>query len=239
MPFSVNSHSVQLEGSPLTDIAVEFADDFTHLTKSDTADTAQWTVVGTSAALTIEDAHGGVGKLVSNTTNVASAQGTGGIVKLKAGRRIEFHARIGAADADGQQIFAGLAASNLADGVLVYASGTLDYIGFYTGASAADLYYGAAKNATNVPGSGGAAETDDDTGVDLSNASISSGELSNFTDVAFVIDGTSKVRYFVDGDLKAEVTTDLPDDVILTPVIETLGSGETLYADYVLVTADR
>src|SRR3990167_5343449 len=80
---------------------------------SATDDAAPFDLVGTSAALTIEDnSDNGVGKLASNSTNQAYLIQNGEPVLLKANRILIFEAYVGLADADGLNFFVGLAITN-------------------------------------------------------------------------------------------------------------------------------
>ena len=60
--------------------------------------------------------------------------------------------------------------------------------------------------------------------------------------VRFEVSETSKVRFYVNGTLKATHTTNLPDDVGLTPTFAiqcASGAAEKITIDYILAVIDR
>lgn len=197
---------------------------------SATDDALPFDLVGTSAALTIEDnSDNGVGKLVSNSTNPAYLIQNGEPVLLKANRILIFEYYGGLADADGQNFFSGLAITN----ANVFSGSVTDYIGFFVLTGNASINYGAGKNNDSTPGSGtSTVETDADSGVDFAD---SSGNGDDFRYLKVIVNGTSSARFFVDGVQVGEITeTDgtLPDDEYLTVTWGGVGSAETMYADY-------
>jgi len=221
------THPMFREGAPLTE-GVEFFEDFLKgPAASATDDLASFDLVGTNAALTFSDtAQNGVGILVSNSTNPAFLIGNGEPFKLEAAKYQVFEARVNLADADGMSFFAGLAITNANP----FSGSLTDYVGFF--ATDGSIKYGCGKNNNNVPGSGTSGnETDADSGVDFVDA-------TNVT-LQVAINGITEARFYVDGVLVGKVTSNLPDDELLTTHVGMVGSGETISVDYVKVIAPR
>lgn len=193
---------------------------------SATDDAATFDLVGTSAALTLEDDElFGVGKLVSNTTNQAQLTQNGEPIKLAAGRKVWFEARVKLADADGMSFFCGLAITD-AD---VHDTNLTDYVGFFT--TDGTLKVGCAKNSDNVPGSGTTGETDESTGTTLAD--------DTFVVLRFEVDGLTAVKFYVNGVLTNTITSTICDDEQLTTIIAAKGSAETVEIDYVYGVVTR
>ena len=239
--------------------AVLFEDDFTDVSVSVTAVTAKWldTVIdaGTGTSVyTINNEPNGVMKITSaiNDLDGSNLQANGASFKIAVDKRLIFKARFKLADADGTDIFVGLAAVDPTVTV-----GVTDYIGFFLNTvTAADgiLRYGVCKNGSAaIQGSKTAAsttqdgETDGTTGVALVD--------DTFVDVAIEVQpaGASnlKAKFFVNGAYIATLNAikdssgnyqDFPDDVGLTPTLafaNDAAGAHTFEVDSVIVAGDR
>lgn len=227
MSFPINQHVILNEGQFVRQGCVVIDEDFVKgPVASSTDDAATFDLVGTSAALTLEDGEEyGVGKLVSNTTNVAALVQNGEPVKLAANKKIIFDARVKLADADGMSYFIGLAITDSDH----WATSLTDYIGFFT--TDGNIKAGCGKDNNNVPGSGTSGESDEDTGEDFAD--------DTYVRLQFIVNGTTSVDFYVDGTKTNSITTNLPTDEQLTATISQKGSAETTYVDSVFCWMSR
>ena len=110
-----------------------------------------------------------------------------------------------------------------------------NFIGFGNSVNAADIYANCGSTASGAfaTGTAGTNETLTDTGVNL--------VASTFTTVRFEVIGNSKIRYYVDGVLKATHTTNIPT-VTMTPTMvirNASGAARTMTVDWILAYQDR
>lgn len=197
---------------------------------SATADAAPFHLVGTSAALTLDDnVLGGRAKLVSNTTNPAVLQGNGEPFKLRPKTKTYFEADVMLADFDGTSFFVGLAITN----VDPFTTSLTDYVGFFT--TDGVIKIGCGKNNNNVPGSGTSGETDQAAAIAGVNQSFADNTLVT---LAFIAYGTDRIKFFVNEKFAGTITSDIPDDEFLTVTFANKGSAETAYFDNILCVQD-
>lgn len=205
---------------------VIFFEDFFGPEPSATDDLATFDLVGSSAGSALaDDELNGVCTLTSNSTTEAQLVQNGEPYRLSAGRRIIFETRVNLTDHDGMNFAAGIGITD-AD---VHATSWTDYIGFFT--TDGNIKIGCGKDNNNVPGSGTSGETDTDTGIDFAS--------DRWVVLKFIVEGTTEVKFFVDGVFAGRITTNLPDNENLTAIIATKGDGETVDVDYVLVKCQR
>lgn len=231
-------------GSPLP-MPVVYFDDFvtggfeaaSANTFSAAVDTADWfiTRVGASdGSVTMVDG-GGNGEVAITTgtsdDDSMDAQVNGEAFKIASGKTLVWEMRFKVEDVTLTDWFVGMAAT---DTTIIDA--TPDYIGFGNTDNAASVRAVNGQNATGaIAGSSAATNgTLTDTTVDLVN--------DTYVVVRFEVSETSKVRFYVNGALKATHTTNLPDDVGLTPTFAIQAgsaAAEKITIDYILAVIDR
>ena len=206
-------------------------------TFSAAADTADWLVtrVGASDG-TIAMVDGGTNGAVAVTTGSTDddsmdAQINGEAFKIASGKSLVWEMRFKIEDVTLTDWFVGMAAT---DTTIIDA--TPAYIGLGNTDNAASVRAVNGKNVSAaVAGSSAPSNgTLTDTGSDL--------VADTYVVVRFEVEGTSKVRFYVDGSLKATHTTNLPDDVGLTPTFAiqaASGAAEKITIDYILAMQDR
>lgn len=147
----------------------------------------------------------------NDVTNVQ----TGEYVQLAAGRNFTFFAEMAVADISEAEIFVGCAIS---DTTLL--AGATDLFGFYC-QNNTDLYAITRKNgsASEELGSGTSGETKTDTGVDLAD--------TTYVRLCINVEGTGKIKFYVNEDLVATHTTNIPDDELLAISFEVRKDGGT------------
>jgi hypothetical protein len=167
-------------------------DDFNRVDDDQTND---WTVVkdaGASVGI-VADTVGGELALTSTATtdnDGASIQGNE-VFKPVAAKDIWFKTRIKTSDADQTDIFVGLAENFGTNPENVLAASNM--IGFLVADGAASIFAKTEKADT---------ETSTDTTSDLTDAT--------YIELAFHVTGVTSVEYFVNGVLKATITTNIP-----------------------------
>ena len=224
VPMPVTFFDDFIAGGQGTTIANKFAT---------TADAGEWLkTVDNSGTSVISDAeHGGVLTLNPGTAaaNFLSIQLNGEAFALAANRKIIWEARLKISDVDDGNFFAGLASTDVTGTVIgPILDGVNDSIGFRNvlGNTATFLYV--VEDDTNeTTGTAYTAATDD-----------------TFMVLRFEVDGTDRVRFYVDGALVGTVKTNLPDSgAALTPTFEiaspTGTTATVMEIDYILVIADR
>jgi hypothetical protein len=169
-----------------------------------------------------DDAHGGAVTLTTNDADNDSieCQLNGEAFALSAGRNIVFETRMKGTDVSEFDWFFGLSITDTT--VMTAAS---DRIGFECADSTGDIDAISEKDA---------AQTTTDTTSNLADAT--------YVVLRLEISGTSEARYYVDGELKATHTTNLPDDEAMTPTMCIRNDGaaaNTMHVDYIYVAADR
>jgi hypothetical protein len=208
-------------------------------TFSAAADTADWLVTRTGASDgTITMVDGGSAGAVEVTTGTSDddsmeCQVNGEAFKIASGKSLIWEMRFKIEDVTLTDWVVGLSASDTA-----IIDGTPDYIGFGNTDNAASIRAINGKNeVTGVCAGSSAAST-------ASNVTDTSSDLvaDTYVVLRFEVEGTSKVRFYVDGSLKATHTTNLPDDVGLTPTFciqAGSAAAEKLTIDYILAMQDR
>ena len=200
---------------------------------SETAGDSPWLVLKVDAAtdnnevIAISDtAVGGV--LTLTTTNAdndgLSLQLEGNSFAVTANKNITYECRFRITDVSTADWFVGLAKTDVTGNSPILL-GVDESIGFRCPDSTGDIDY--------VVENGGSETTADST-KDLANAT--------FVVVRFEVIGTTSVQFWIDGVAIATVTTNLPEDDMLTPTLEIRndGTGEnTIEIDYILVAQDR
>ena len=196
---------------------------------SETANLGQWLVTvvdtGTDNGEVIACADDAVGGHLTMTTNDADddsleLQVNGEAWKLESGKTLAFETRLKGADVSEFDWFVGLA---ITDTTVMTAC--TDRVGFECPDSTGDIDAITEKDRS---------QTTTATTKDLADAT--------FVTLRVEVEGTSKVRYYVDGDLVATHTANLPDDEALTPTICIRNDGaaaNTMTLDYILVMRDR
>jgi len=205
------------------------------------ADEGEWlaTVTETTngdATLVIADSGPfGVLSITNDGTDndVVELQLNGEAFQPLSSRTIVFESRLAVGDVDASDWFVGLAATDTS-----VMANVADFIGFGNTANAADVYAVNGKNASGEPADAGAGTTRTDTTVDLADGTAS----TEMAVLRFELEGTSTIRFYVDGTLYATHTTNIPDDVYLTPTIcirNAAAASKALHVDYILATTTR
>jgi hypothetical protein len=215
----------------------EFFDDFTESSFSTTADVSRWlvTMVDTDTgggevwAQADDFDIGGWFQLTknANAADLTGAQVNGHQFRIKEGKDIYFEARIAIGDVSEVNLVLGLASADTD----MYA-GMNDFIGFRMDNDGILDYV--VEDDTN--------ETSASTGVTFSDAT----DGTEAHVVAFYVryaGNIKQVKFYVDGALKATVTSNIPDDdTDLTVSIEN-GKGpasvESIYCDYIYAAQKR
>tara|TARA_R110000765_G_scaffold354820_1_gene444991 strand:+ start:96 stop:764 length:669 start_codon:yes stop_codon:yes gene_type:complete len=197
------------------------------------ADTSDWllTQVGTATHAMTDDGVSaikvGTGSTDNNTTN---CQVNGEAFALASGKTLIWEMRCHIEDVTLTDWFVGVAISTT--DILTACS---DYIGFGNTANAASILAINGKDDTaEIADADSAGQTLTDTGSDLVNGT--------YVVLRFEVEGTSAVRFYVDGVLKATHTTDLPDNEAMSPAFAVRcasGAAEAITVDYVLAIIDR
>ncbi len=207
-------------------------------TFSAAADTADWLVTreGASDGTIVMVDGGGNGEVAVTTGSTDNdsmdAQVNGEAFKIASGKTLSWEMRFKVEDITLTDWFVGMAAT---DTTII--DGTPDYIGFGNTDNGADIRAVNGKNQTAGAVAGSSAPSGGsltDTGVDLVN--------DTYVVVRFEVTETSKVRFYVNGNLKATHTSNLPDDVGLTPTFAiqcASGAAEKMTIDYILAVIDR
>ena len=208
---------------------------------SELADMGTWLVTpidgGTDNAQTITNDDNSLGGIITFTPNDAAADGfscqvNGEAFSLAAGKVLVMEARIAKGHATRSDFFVGLAITDTS--VMTDPS---DFIGFGQTGGAADLLAVNGKNAASGEIADAAARagyTYTDTGVDQ--------VAATFNTVRVEVDGTDTARFYVDGELKATHTGNLPTDEHMTPTIfcrSTTTDQATWSIDYIYVSQTR
>lgn len=205
---------------------------------SSTADAAEWltTLVNSSVPGVADAGPGGWLSCVNASGDNDSIEGqmNGESFQIKSDKDLLFQCRVKFDDADLCDWFIGLASTDTTlQGGTSPAAGVNDAIGFgsvnaltSTDSDTADIY----------------THTADDTVVTKTN---SDKDLSDdtFVDLAFTIEGGTKVKFYVNGSLVSTHTTNLPDDgTKLTPsfaIRNSSGAARTMSIDYIRVIQKR
>lgn len=199
-----------------------------------TANAAEWlNSTDNSGTCIISDAEpGGVLALTPGTSanDYVSIQLNGEAFALAANRKIIWESRLKISDVDDAKFFVGLASTDASTSATAgpVLDGTNDSIGFRNvlGNTATFLYV-----------------VEDDTSETTGTAYTAAAD-DTFITLRFEVDGTSQVRFYVNGAIVATIKTGLPDSgAALTPTFE-IGSptGTTatvMEIDYFLIIADR
>tara|TARA_Y100000114_G_C11751700_1_gene324657 strand:+ start:1375 stop:2067 length:693 start_codon:yes stop_codon:yes gene_type:complete len=209
--------------------AVYFDDFITDSVFSETADNGDYLVTvvdaGTDNGEVVKIADDAIGGQLTITTNDADndsveLQLNGESFKAEAEKSLIFEARIKGADVSEFDWFVGL---SITDTTVL--AGVSDRIGFTSPDATGDIDAVTEKDST---------ETLTDTTKDLAD--------NTFVILRFEVEGTSKVRFYVDSALVATHTTNIPDDEALTPTLCIRNDGaaaNTLTVDYVLAIQER
>lgn len=254
--YSPNRREISREGEGFANRGVEFHDHFVTAgyTRdlalanesdpgskfSEVADAGDWLVTvvdgggDNGETITVaDDQHGGILKIL---TNDASADGmncqlNGESFKAAAGRKINFESRFAVGDADKVAVFLGLAITDT-----TVLAGCTDYVGFVLvdGTASTLLKYANGKDATGgAVGAESGGATYASTGTTLAD--------DTFVTIGFQINGVTDIRYFVNGVRVAVITSNIPDNEVLTPtmaIITKNAAAEYMYVDYFSVVAD-
>lgn len=192
---------------------IVFWDDFL------THETTGWleTLTGTSATIDsiLTEPGGAILFDAANADNVIGIQLHNAAYTCAAGKNVVFEARVKPTDADGTGMFVGLATIDAA-----IIAGVTASIGFKVADGAAS---------TKIACVSGAESTT--TTVDLVDAT--------YNTLRFVVTGTEKVVFYIDG-VKVATHTTVPVTAI-TPSCELVptGAGDDLTLDYILAAMDR
>lgn len=198
---------------------------------SEVADRGEWLVTRDAAPTIVvaDDEPGGVLVITTgaNAGDFVSCQLNGEAFKVAANKDIIFEARVKFDDADDTRWFIGLATTDVTGSTLgPILDGTTERIGFQQNASdrAVDIVAVTEDNST---------ETTSDTGVDL--------EDDTFVTLTFHVKGNQRVDYYVNGNLKASHTTNIPDGdaVTLTMEVHSPTASSTLEVDYIYAAQKR
>lgn len=203
---------------------IEFWDDFTGIAVNTTND---WTSVKDSSATVaiVADTHGGELALTSAATtdnDGASIQGNE-IFLPASGRKIWFEARVKVADADQQDVFVGLCGNFATDPEACLAAS--NRIGLQIDDGNASIL--CKSEATDT-------ETSTDSGIDAADAT--------YVRVGFIVNGTTNIKYFVNRQLVATHTTNIPATELAPAVFSLSGNNQgtkSLTIDYIRVVSTR
>lgn len=210
---------------------------------SQTADAGVWltsiTQAGAgNATVTVEDdAAGGWLKLLNDAADndLINCQLNGESFKLDTGKPLVAEWRIRVADVSETDWSVGLAISDVDIG-----GGVTDGFGFFGGTAAgvldSDVNINAwcGLNSTNTFASNSTNTTKTDTGIDTADATV--------VLLQVVWDGVGKLRFYVDGNLKATHTDNLPTDEALSPYFYVRNDGavaQSLSIDYIATKQAR
>lgn len=198
---------------------------------SEVADAGDWLVTRDVApTIVVADSEPGGVLLVTtggSAGDFASCQLNGTSFAVNADKDIVFEARVKFDDGNDTQWFIGLASADVTGTTLgPILDGTNDSIGFrQPGATDVDIDYVVEDDTT---------ETTADTGVDIVD--------DTFLVLTFIVTSTTNVRFLIDGNFIADVTTNLPDaGAALTPTFEVSGptANSTIEIDYIYCSQVR
>lgn len=201
---------------------------------SETANAADFLAsgAGTSTFLQVDSATGGQVGLTnaSSDNDCTQCQLNGEPFQVSSTQDLVFECKMHVDSITLSDWWVGLAATDTS-----ILEGTANFIGFGNSVNAADVYANCGNTASGnfATGTAGTNETLTDTGVNL--------VASTFTTLRFEVIGNSKVRYYVDGVLKATHTTNIPT-VTMTPTMairNASGVSRTMTVDWVLAYQDR
>lgn len=210
---------------------------------SQTADAGEWLTSITqggagNATITIEDdAAGGWLKLLNDAADndLINCQLNGEAFKLESGKPLVAEWRLKVTDVSETDWSVGLAIADVDIGGAV-----TDGFGFFGGTAAGvldsqeNILAWSGKNSTNTFASNSTNTTKTDTGVDIADATAVTLQVA--------WDGQSKLRFYVDGALKATITSNIPDDEALSPYFYVRNDGavaQSISIDYVGVMQAR
>ena len=175
-----------------------------------------------------DDEPGGVLTITtnSNANDFASCQLNGEAFKVAAGKDIIFEIRVKFADTDDTRWFVGLATTDVTGTTIgPVLDGVTESIGFRQNTdTGVDIYYLCEDAST---------ETTADTGVDVSD--------DTFVTLGFHVISNERVKFYVNGAEKANVTTNIPDTdaVTLTMEVHSPTASSTMEVDYIYCAQTR
>ena len=204
------------------------------------ADRGKWltTLVagsGTPAIAPVDDSPGGAVAFTTGTAALDSVinQLNGEAFKLVDGKQtvMETKLKLSTVDTDW---FVGLTAT-----LVTAETDNTDFVGFGNTDATADILTVTGKNAA----AGEIADIIARSGVTATNSG-SDWVADTYVTLRWEADGVNKVDFYVDGVLKATHTTDICDDVTLTPTIivkvnAAATGAETMTMDYIYISAER
>lgn len=209
---------------------------------SSTADSGDWlaTQVGTNTLVVRDDAQNGVIRITTGGTasDGMACQLNGESFKLQAGKDIVFEGYFQLGDADQSIFLFGLGITDT-----IPSTGWTDYVCFHTGSST-DLSSGVLYCGTGKDASGGSGVGQETSGVTHTSTNTSIGYTladSTWVYLRAEINGTSSVKFYVNGDLAATHTTNLPDNEVLTLTLECKtgnSAAETFDCDYLFAAQE-
>lgn len=186
---------------------------------STTSGAAPWLVTDSAGAPTtrfvvVDVLGGGLELRCDGDDNDVSNHQTAEWFQLAAGRNFYVEMEVAPGDISAEELFVGLC---IRDTTIL--AGATDLIGFYC-QNNTDLFAVTRKNGSTSAelGSGTAAtETVTDTGINLAD--------STYVRLNIDIEGTGKVKFYVDGALVATHKTNIPDDELLAASFEIRNDG--------------
>lgn len=197
---------------------------------SEVADRGDWLVTRDAAPTIVvaDDEPGGLLLITtgSSANDFVSCQLNGESFKVAADKDIYFEIRMKLDDANDTQWFVGLATTDTTgstNGPIL--DGTTESIGFRQATdTGVDIYYICEDAAT---------ETTADTGEDVAD--------NTYVTLAFHVISNTRVKFFVNGNEKASVATNIPtgDAVTLTMEVHSPTASSTLEVDYIYCCQKR